>query len=241
MQLRVALGVVLLVLAGPAVASQDQVPAVEVPGGTVMGSDVAGDIVFRGIPYAAPPLGDLRWRPPAPVVPWQGMRDATRQAPACLQKSEGWNVANYRYSSEDCLTLDIRTPSMTGKRPVMVWIHGGSNRSGSAGGPADSDMPGVAGGSAAASYDTFENRATGAASTFAAVAVAAIIDARTLSRRSNFISPNCERKYLARSPPAFYGSAITGENKQPLMALFLASDDARYCTAHNYWVDAGWR
>jgi para-nitrobenzyl esterase len=115
-------------------------PRVEVPGGTVSGSTVDGDTVFRGIPYAAPPLGERRWRPPALVTPWNGVRDVSKPAPACLQKSEGWNKANYLYASEDCLTLDIRTPSLTGNRPVMVWIHGGSNRSGSSGGPADSNM-----------------------------------------------------------------------------------------------------
>jgi para-nitrobenzyl esterase len=140
LQLRLALGAVLLALGGPTEANQNQVPGVVVTGGTVMGIEVAGDAVFRGIPYAAPPLGELRWQPPAPVVPWDGLRDATRPAPACLQKSEGWNRANYLYASEDCLTLDVRTPSFTGKLPVMVWIHGGSNRSGSSGGPADSNM-----------------------------------------------------------------------------------------------------
>jgi len=141
LQLRFALGAAFLIVAAPAPAS-DRSVRIGVPGGNVVGSEVDGDAVFRGIPYAAPPLGELRWRPPAPVVPWNGERDASMPAPACLQKSEGWNRANYLYSSEDCLTLDVRTPSMTGKLPVMVWVHGGSNRSGSAGGPADSDMTG---------------------------------------------------------------------------------------------------
>jgi para-nitrobenzyl esterase len=135
-RLSLALGAAALLAA----AAVQAAPSVEVPGGTVSGNTVDGDAVFRGIPYAAPPLGDLRWRPPAPVAPWSGVRDVSRPAPACLQKSEGWNKANYLYASEDCLTLDIRTPALTGKRPVMVWIHGGSNRSGSAGGPADSNM-----------------------------------------------------------------------------------------------------
>jgi para-nitrobenzyl esterase len=130
------LGAAALLVAAPAQAA----PRVEVPGGTVSGSTVDGDAVFRGIPYAAPPLGERRWRPPGPVVPWDGVRDVSRPAPACLQKSEGWNRAHWLYASEDCLTLDIRTASLTGKRPVMVWIHGGSNRSGSSGGPADSNM-----------------------------------------------------------------------------------------------------
>jgi para-nitrobenzyl esterase len=114
---------------------------VRISQGRILGDAAADGVrVFRGIPYAAPPLGEHRWRPPAPVTPWSGVRDVSSPAPACLQKSEGWNKANYLYASEDCLTLDIRTPSLTGKRPVMVWIHGGSNRSGSSGGPADSNM-----------------------------------------------------------------------------------------------------
>ena len=113
---------------------------VRVHGGVVKGLREGSDHVFRGIPYAAPPIGPLRWQPPGPVSPWPDVFDATKPAPACLQKSEGWNRAHWLYASEDCLTLDIRTPSLTGKRPVMVWIHGGSNRSGSSGGPADSNM-----------------------------------------------------------------------------------------------------
>jgi len=137
----VRLAAAALLLAAPALpaAAQDGL-AVSVAGGKVRGAEQDGALVFRGIPYAAPPLGELRWRPPAPVVPWASVRDAAKAAPACLQKSEGWNRVNWLHSSEDCLTLDVRTPVLTGKRPVMVWIHGGSNRSGSSGGPADSDM-----------------------------------------------------------------------------------------------------
>ena len=82
----------------------------------------------------------LALAPPQPVRAWQGVRDATHNGPACLQNSEGWNKANWLHASEDCLTLDVKTASLTGKRPVMVWIHGGSNRSGSSGGPANSDL-----------------------------------------------------------------------------------------------------
>jgi para-nitrobenzyl esterase len=113
---------------------------VAVPGGEVRGEAIGGALVFRAIPYAAPPLADLRWRPPQPVRPWQDVRDGAHDGPACLQNSEGWNRANWLHASEDCLTLDVKTASLTGKRPVMVWIHGGSNRSGSSGGPADSDL-----------------------------------------------------------------------------------------------------
>jgi para-nitrobenzyl esterase len=127
-------------LAATAASAQPAAPTVAVPGGEVGGEVVGGALVFRAIPYDAPPLADLRWRPPQPVRPWQGVRNATQNGPACLQNSEGWNKANWLHASEDCLTLDVKTASLTGKRPVMVWIHGGSNRSGSSGGPADSDL-----------------------------------------------------------------------------------------------------
>ncbi|WP_408590334.1 carboxylesterase/lipase family protein [Novosphingobium sp.] len=107
---------------------------VAVTGGTIRGAtDADGTLVFRAIPFAAPPLADLRWRAPASVVPWTGTRDATRAAPSCLQNDYGWNHADFVRASEDCLTLDIATQALSGKRPVMVWIHGGSNRAGSAG------------------------------------------------------------------------------------------------------------
>ena len=134
----------------PAVASQahesdpqevvQAEPLVAVPGGVVQGEARADKLIFRGIPFAAAPLGDRRWKAPQAVEPWQGVRDATKPAPACLQHLEGWNRANWLQASEDCLTLDVSTPGLSGKRPVMVWIHGGSNRAGSSAGPADSDL-----------------------------------------------------------------------------------------------------
>ncbi|MBB3953750.1 carboxylesterase/lipase family protein [Novosphingobium sediminicola] len=115
-------------------AAQAAPPSVAITGGTVQGStDAHGTQIFRAIPYAAPPLGAQRWRPPAPITPWKGLRDAAKAAPSCLQNDYGWNHADYVRASEDCLTLDVATAALTGKRPVMVWIHGGSNRAGSAG------------------------------------------------------------------------------------------------------------
>lgn len=108
--------------------------------GAVRGTEAAGHIVFRGIPFAAPPLAARRWRPPAAVIRWTGVRDATNPAPACPQHDFVWNHADAVFSSEDCLTLDIGTASMTGKRPVLVWIHGGSNTAGSPGSMAESPI-----------------------------------------------------------------------------------------------------
>jgi para-nitrobenzyl esterase len=107
---------------------------VKVDGGSVRGKALNGGTLFRGIPFAAPPVEDRRWKPPQPVIPWKGVRDSLDQPPSCVQNDQGWNHGDFVIGREDCLTLDVRTPSMTGKLPVLVWIHGGSNR---AGGPND--------------------------------------------------------------------------------------------------------
>ena len=109
------------------------VPAqvVRVDGGAVRGTVHDGGALFRAIPFAAPPLAQLRWKKPQPVPPWRGVRDASAPAAACLQNDFGWNRSDFLTGREDCLTLDVRTPSLTGRRPVLVWIHGGSNRAGS--------------------------------------------------------------------------------------------------------------
>jgi para-nitrobenzyl esterase len=111
-----------------------RVPVVNVDGGKVQGEPWAGGTVFRGIPFAAPPVDGLRWTPPQPVRPWNGVRESPARPASCLQNDYGWNHADAVNGSEDCLTLDVRTPSVEAKRPVLVWIHGGSNR---AGGPND--------------------------------------------------------------------------------------------------------
>ncbi|MBC9032257.1 carboxylesterase family protein [Sphingomonas sp. JC676] len=129
---QVMLAALALLLAAP------DAPQVSTSDGIVAGSAMPGASIFRGIPFAAPPTGDLRWKAPQPVTPWQGVRADKPDAPACLQNDYGWNRGDYLRSAEDCLTLDVRTPDVAGKRPVMVWIHGGSNRAGSARGTVQS-------------------------------------------------------------------------------------------------------
>ncbi len=116
---------------------------VETASGRVQGAAVddgrgpAGDVlVFRGIPYAAPPVGDLRWRPPRPPASWEGVRGALESGAPCWQ---GITPDTSIYSrgeierSEDCLYLDLWTAAdaaTEGPRPVMVWFHGGSHEVG---------------------------------------------------------------------------------------------------------------
>ena len=88
--------------------------------------------VYRGIPYAAPPVGRLRFRAPQPVATSKETRNATRFAPACMQKGVSMPGETPPAVSEDCLYLNVWTSGKAGKRPVMVWFHGGGFTNGSA-------------------------------------------------------------------------------------------------------------
>jgi len=82
--------------------------------------------VFKGVPYAAPPVGDLRWRPPAPAAPWTGVRAAEQFGNDCMQTRPFWDATQSKQPvAEDCLTLNIWAPAKARGAPVMVWIHGG--------------------------------------------------------------------------------------------------------------------
>jgi para-nitrobenzyl esterase len=110
---------------------------VSTEGGQVKGIVEEDLSVFKGIPFAAPPVGELRWRPPQPVVPWEGIRVADQFAPQCPQVRFAIPGAPVPESSEDCLYLNIWTPAQSddARLPVMVWIHGGGFALGSTNSP----------------------------------------------------------------------------------------------------------
>jgi para-nitrobenzyl esterase len=105
--------------------------------GALAGERADGVVRFLGVPYAAPPLGPLRWRAPQPLTPWQGLREARRFGPACPQPpATGPTYVSPDRSGrqdEDCLYLNVWTqePGAAARRPVMVWLHGGGFRNGS--------------------------------------------------------------------------------------------------------------
>ena len=98
--------------------------------------------VFRGLPYAAPPVGDLRWRPPAAPARWEGVRNADQRGNICPQPAGG-GAGNGLTMSEDCLNVDVWTAaaSSSERRPVMVWFHGGNAGMGAGTGPQQDGEP----------------------------------------------------------------------------------------------------
>jgi len=119
-----------LVVVTPLIVSAAPGDVVKVDGGQVAGTSVDGVRVFKGIPFAAPPIGDLRWKAPQPVVAWPGVKSADTFGPQCMQTPypEGSPYATAPApTSEDCLYLNVYTAAKSGdRRPVMVWIHGGA-------------------------------------------------------------------------------------------------------------------
>ena len=134
-------------------------PTVQIRTGRVEGIQDGPVAVFKSIPYAKPPVGDLRWRPPEPAEPWTGTYKADKFGPMAMQRGAemmeflhnlmagqgmSWlKVAFFKTmikygpkpkQSEDCLQLTVRTPDLNPaeKLPVMVWIHGGAHQDGSA-------------------------------------------------------------------------------------------------------------
>ena len=128
MRLRTAI-LALLACALPALA---QAATVRVDTGLLRGTEGHGIAAYEGVPFAAPPLGPLRWREPQPAAPWKGIREATAFAPACLQLGVSMAGEPEPKTSEDCLYLNVWAPSGPhhGARPVMVFIPGGGYTNG---------------------------------------------------------------------------------------------------------------
>lgn len=120
----------MLLTAGPALARSPEPPArATVETGVLVGTETPNALVFRQVPYAAPPVGPLRWRPPQAPIAWTGEREATAPGPSCVQPMNPDGKPNLGAAngpiSEDCLFLNVFSPKDAKKAPVMVWLHGG--------------------------------------------------------------------------------------------------------------------
>lgn len=118
-----------------ALAMAQSGPVVDAPAGKLRGASDGSIRVFKGIPYAQPPVRGLRWRPPSPLQAWRGERAATEFGPGCVQPQAKSSTLVYWAPAmpvgEDCLTLNIWTPANAKDAPVLVWIHGGALLTGS--------------------------------------------------------------------------------------------------------------
>ena len=134
------LGLSLLTIGVRVVPASPANDVVKVEGGAISGVTLEGVRAYKGIPFAAPPTGELRWKAPQPVVAWQGVRKCDTFGPECPQ-SPYPNTSIYfsppQKQSEDCLYLNVWTTARANeRRPVMVWIHGGALTRGSGSNPA---------------------------------------------------------------------------------------------------------
>jgi para-nitrobenzyl esterase len=125
---------IVLAAAGVLPTASSAAASVLTASGALSGVHERGLTVYKGVPFAAPPTGELRWQPPAPVAPWIGTRAADAFRPACMQEGVSMPGETPPAMSEDCLYLNIWTPArgVAAHLPVIVWIYGGGYRNGSA-------------------------------------------------------------------------------------------------------------
>ena len=130
-------GALACLLAGSAACAQagtEDAPVVEAPAGPISGQAEGGLHIFKGIPYARPPVGEARWTPPQPMEPWQDTLQADDYGPSCVQRvreTTSIYASDITPVSEDCLSLNIWAPEDADNAPVLVWIHGGALSAGS--------------------------------------------------------------------------------------------------------------
>jgi para-nitrobenzyl esterase len=113
----------------PMPSSAESVPIVTTPAGKLQGRKEGGLHIFKGIPYALPPVGPARWKPPGALPAWSGIRSAVEFGSACIQptrRTSSIYASDISPSSEDCLTLNAWVPAGAHNAPVFVWIHGGA-------------------------------------------------------------------------------------------------------------------
>src|SRR5580658_7898156 len=131
-----ALLLVVIAATSPITLAQGSIIATE--SGAISGVTEGGSSVYKCVPFAAPPVGDLRWRPPVSLAPWTGTRKADAFAPACMQAGVSMPGETPPAVSEDCLYLNIWTPAEAEMKttretlPVIAWIYGGGYINGSA-------------------------------------------------------------------------------------------------------------
>ena len=125
-----ALLIVGLVATSGSLVLADSGSDIKVDGGVIAATSATGVRAFKGVPFAAPPVGEWRWKPPQPVVAWTGVRKVDATGPRCQQTSYATSSVFYEppeTTSEDCLYLNVWTAAKPGdKRPVMVWMYGGA-------------------------------------------------------------------------------------------------------------------
>ena len=132
-----ALVIGIAALAGGDEAQRPATPSVTIESGSLRGTEAAGVIAFKGIPFAAPPVGPFRWRAPQPAARWAGLRDASRYGHDCMQKPFPSDAAPLGTApAEDCLYVNVWRPAGQARAlPVLVWIYGGGFVNGGASPP----------------------------------------------------------------------------------------------------------